>query len=203
MGLWRVLLFVGVFMSFENLLVPPELIKSAQGGDRVALEKILKKYEAFAFHTAFSFLHNKETAQDVAQEALIKIARNISKFKNKSKLSTWAYRIIRNCINDSYRKNKNHLFEELTEENAGVSSDSPHMQIEDNEIWGQISASLDILSSEKREIVILFDIQGFSFREISELLDMPQGTVKSKWSRAKNKLRKHFVKKKIVKVELN
>ncbi|MBU1240443.1 sigma-70 family RNA polymerase sigma factor, partial [Myxococcota bacterium] len=171
-------------MSFKQLKIPPTLITAAQRGDGAALEKVLKAFEPLAFYTALSFLHDPESARDAAQEALLKIALHISAFEARSKFSTWAYRIIRNCVSDSLRKRKEPSLE-LTDENAGFSPNETDREAQNNETWLMITKSLEILSPEKQEIIVLFELQGYSFREISELLDIPEGSVKSKWSRAK------------------
>jgi len=188
-------------MQFNNLNFSQDLIELAKNGDKKAMEKILSGFEHLAYYTALSFLKDIQQSEDAAQDALLKIAKNIHGFQNRSKLSTWGYRIIRNCIYDVIRKEKKMVFDNLNDTNSSVSDDLTEKMVISNESWQKIKEILGVLSQEKREIIILFDIQGYSFREISELLDMPEGTVKSKWSRAKNRLRKELLKKKIIQVE--
>ena len=169
-------------------------IKRAQQGDRKALEELIMRCEKRVYNTAFRFMGNEADASDMAQEALIKLYRNISSFKFKSTLSSWAYRITVNVCMDGLRKKKRApLSLEHSLEN-GISLEDSTDGPEENALCAEtkedIQKALNLLSDSYKSVVIMRDIDGLSYEEIAELLDISIGTVKSRINRGRQQLKK-------------
>lgn len=174
------------------------IIKRCQMGDIKAFEELIKAYEGKIYNMCLYTLHNKEDALDVTQEVFIKVYRSIGKFKGQSKLSTWIYRIAYNTCLDCLKKRKEELsYEEAIlvkeKEVGGVEG-----IIEARELIQDIKGCIMKLGDEFRTIILLRDIQGLSYREISEILNIQVGTVKSRLSRAREALKMELFKNGII-----
>ena len=134
---------------------------------------------------------------DALQESFIKIYRHLGSFKEGSKFDTWVYRIVVNTCNDMLRKNNATMTEsrmrsdeedeytlELPDPEPG-----PQEALLRKEQAAQILEALAQLKPDQKEVIVLRDIQGFSYEEISEMLDCSMGTIKSRINRARNRLR--------------
>lgn len=182
-------------MSAEDLL-----IKRAQSGDIAAFEALIEAYEQKVFHIAYRMAGNPDDAADMAQEILLKIFRNVGKFKGESKFSTWVYRVATNTCLDELKKAKRKAAYSLDEEfeteegQLGVevadTAPTPEQRVEGQEIRDAITEAISRLSEEHRQIIILRDINGLTYEEVADILDCSLGTVKSRISRAREQLRK-------------
>ena len=182
-------------MSAEDLL-----IKRAQSGDVAAFEALIEAYEQKVFHIAYRMAGNPDDAADMAQEILLKIFRNVGKFKGESKFSTWVYRVATNTCLDELKKAKRKAAYSLDEEfeteegQLGVevadTAPTPEQRVEGQEIRDAITEAISRLSEEHRQIIILRDINGLTYEEVADILDCSLGTVKSRISRAREQLRK-------------
>lgn len=177
-----------------------QLIKKAIMGDEASFEALIFSCKGKAYSIAFRYLRNREDALDVLQESFIKIYRHLGKFNFESSFDTWVYRIVINTCNDLLKKAKARPPLETIykdhEPNYHVEiADkglSPEEKLIKKEEAGYILECLDKLQHEQKEILILRDIHGFSYEEISELLKMNLGTVKSRISRARETLKKIY-----------
>lgn len=182
-----------------------ELIKRCQKGDREAFDELVRMYQGQVINIAYGMLSDREDAYDAAQEAFIKVYRNIGNFKGKSSLSTWIYRIVSNVCNDFLRKRQRSGVA-VSISGAAQNDDDKDIDITDtaptpeelvelSEEQRALRIAISELSAEYREIITLSDIEQLSYEEISEVLKCPTGTVKSRLSRARNALRKKLLKK--------
>jgi len=179
-----------------------DLIKKSQKGDIDAFEELIKDYKKIAYNIALRVMKNKENAEDASQEALIKVYKNIKNFNQKSTFKVWLYRIVMNACIDLQRKNK-HEVTSLDSLKKGKDNDYK-VEIEDtskgpdailesklnNEI---LYKCIDNLAEDHKQIIILRDLQELSYREISDVLNCSEGTVKSRLSRARTKLKKNLL----------
>ena len=178
-----------------------ELIKKAKAGDQGSFEALILSCKEKAYNIALRYMNNEEDALDVMQESFLKIFRHLSKFNEQSRFDTWVYRIVVNVCNDMLRKNKktnqittvhkNENDEEITFDIADNSSE-PDKLLEKKEESSYILRCLNKLNNDHREVLILRDIKGFSYDEISEILECSVGTVKSKISRARQKFKETY-----------
>lgn len=185
-------------ISEEELL----LIKKAKEGDEGSFETLILSCKGKAYNIALRYVKNENDAMDVLQESFIKIFRHLSKFNGQSKFETWVYRIVINTCNDFLRKNKFKNSESpitLGDENDEKEIDIPDNQPPPEEILlnkergKYILDCLEKIPIEHKEIIILRDIKNFSYVEISKILDCSIGTVKSKISRARKRLKEVYL----------
>ncbi len=181
------------------------LLESAKKGDIEAFEKLIEAHEKKVFNIALRMMGNYEDAMDMAQEAFIRVFKSIGSFKEQSSLSTWIYRIVTNICLDELRKRKNrkvlsiddNIKSDDGEIKRNIVSDdlTPDEKVERDEIKRMINNAINELSDEHRTAIVLRDIQGFSYKEISEIVNCPEGTVKSRISRARQALKEILMSK--------
>ncbi|MDR1538704.1 MAG: RNA polymerase sigma factor [Clostridiales bacterium] len=160
----------------------------AKKGDVKAFEEIILLYEKLIYSVSYKYMGNAEDAKDVAQESILKIYKNISICKSMDKFKSWAARITSNTAIDFLRKRKVKL--EPIDDLPLASPDLPEETAERNETLRAVAKALKMLPEEVRTLIILRDLQGFSYEELAQTLELPLGTVKSKLSRARILMRK-------------
>jgi RNA polymerase sigma-70 factor (ECF subfamily) len=177
------------------------LIERSKKGDIEAFEKLVEAYQKKVFNIALGMLNNYDDASDIAQEVFIRVFKSIKSFKGESAFSTWLYRITTNACLDELRKSKNKtknivsIDEDIHFEDGEAArqivddSPSPDMIVEANELKNIVNDAIEELSEEHKTVIILREIQGFSYEEIADIIKSPQGTVKSRISRARNILK--------------
>jgi len=182
------------------------LLELAKKGDIDAFEKLIEKYEKKVFNIALKLLGDYDDASETAQEVFLKIFRSLAGFKEQSSFSTWIYRITTNVCFDVLRKRKNnnvvYIDEIIENEDEGMKrqipqkGDSVEDIVEKKEIKEILNEAIQNLSEEHRTVLVLRDIQGFSYEDISEILNCPEGTVKSRLNRARKALKEILKDKK-------
>ncbi len=174
------------------------LIEKAKTGDDASFELLIKGCTTKAYNTALRFMRNEEDAADVLQESLIKVFRHLDKFKGECRFDTWVYRIVVNTCNDMLRKtvplkdaDSLNRIDEDGEWLLDIKDPAPPPDelLESKEAAGRILYCLDRMSIEHKEVIVLRDIQGFSYEEIGQIMECSEGTVKSRINRARQKLR--------------
>lgn len=180
------------------------LVNKAKNGNIAAFEELITAHEVKIYNIAYRMFHNEEDAKDLSQEIFIKVFENIGKFKGNSSFSTWLYRIATNTCIDELRRRKG---KETYSIDAEVETDEGNMKREysdlkpnpeemaiNKEVSIQIQNAMDHLSEEHKTAIILRDLQGLEYNEISEILECSLGTVKSRISRARRQLIELLVK---------
>ncbi len=168
------------------------LIRRSKKGDRDAFEVLALNYMNKTYNIALGLVGNEEDAKDVVQETFIKVFRGIHKFKEKSKFSTWLYSITINTGKDLLRNKKHTLPIERIysgEKEQADQSLQVQEQIEQMEEREIIFNALKQLKDDFKNVIILKDLNGFSYQEIGEVLNINIGTVKSRISRGRQQLR--------------
>jgi len=168
------------------------LVKRAKRGDVSAFSELVRRYERYVLNLVYRTLGRSEDAEDIAQEAFVKAFLNIKKFKEESKFSTWLSKIVINLCMDKIREKANK--EENLEEGVWLtipqsSYYSPEETVERLEIQEGIKKAVMSLPEELRIVFVLREFEDLSYQEISEMLDIPIGTVESRLYRARMKLR--------------
>lgn len=157
-------------------------------GDKDAFSDLVKEYQQKVYSTALSIMGNRSDAYDVSQEVFIRIYKSISGFRGASSLSTWIYKITTNICLDTLRKENRFKAVDLGEVSDFVSESSlssPEKYILSAERKEKIRQALTLLPSDLKTAFVLRDIEGLSYAEISEVTSVPEGTVKSRISRAR------------------
>ena len=174
-----------------------DLIEKAKAGDVKSFEILIANYKKRAFNIAYRMLGNLEDANDVTQESFLKIYRSIDKFKGKSSFSTWLYSIVSNTCIDFIRKNRKkttisidtNYDEDGYEIEIADEKNTTESLFEKKEIIRSIHDAINRLNHDQKIVIILRDIQGFSYFEISKILNISEGTVKSRISRGRKNLK--------------
>ena len=171
------------------------LIAKAKKGDEKAFEALVLSCQNKAYAIAFRYMKNEADTLDVLQEAFIKMYTKLESFSFKSAFETWFFRIVINCCYDALRKIKAHRAKtevageaEIISnvENKEISPESIVLKIEQSQI---VLKALEFLPQPQRDVLVLREYNQFSYFEISEILQISEGTVKSRLNRAKLHLR--------------
>jgi len=163
----------------------PELIRRSKGGNREAFGQLVARYQIPVYRVVRGILGSPSESEDVAQEVFLKAYGNLAKFRGESGFFTWLYRI---AVNEALRARKRRTFanaDALPE----VEAPRPAPPEEDAPTLATLEKLLRKLSDEFRSIVVLRDIEGLTYSEIAETLEIPIGTVESRLFRARQELR--------------
>ena len=179
-----------------------DLALKAAAGDEAAFEELVYQTERTVYNMALrSTGGNEHDASDLSQEIYIKLWRSLPGFRGESSFGTWLYRIVQNAAADRARKAARGRTVSLTlegedgeegREEAEIcdTSPTPEEAVLEDERSKAVYAALDGLTENHREIVILRYMDGFSVMEIADILNIDEGTVKSRLFRAREKLKK-------------
>jgi len=166
------------------------LIKNLKRGREEAYRQLIEEYGNKLLRTCYLILNDREEAEDVVQETFIKVFNKIDTFKEKSGLYTWIYAIALNLSRDRMRIKQDML--ELKDEWIGNDDVESHVEINfDRE---QLRKEIFEMNSLYKEVLVLFYFEELSIREISNLLNEKEGTIKSKLSRGRNMLKESLLK---------
>lgn len=183
-----------------------EVVKDCVAGNRDAFNILVEKYYRRIYNLAYRFVGDQEEANDLAQDIFTAAYQNLKRFRGESKFSTWLFQIATNRGKNRFKYLKRRGYfankgpidgdedrEGLPRELPDTSS-NPEDLLAGKEIQRIVQEAIDDLEPDHKEIVILRDIEGFSYEEIARMLDLPEGTTKSRLHRArmvvKEKLKK-------------
>ena len=170
------------------------VITRIQMGEAEAFETLVLAHQRKVYSLCLRMTGNAEDAEDLAQEAFVRAYQSISSFKGESGFGSWLYRLAKNICIDFLRREKRREKSSLTYlDEAGNAMDlevpderfTPESVFEQRQMAEAIERGLDTLTSEHRDILILREIEGKSYDEIAEALNLTAGTVKSRISRAR------------------
>tara|TARA_Y100001960_G_scaffold333730_1_gene440594 strand:- start:5819 stop:6394 length:576 start_codon:yes stop_codon:yes gene_type:complete len=191
-------------MKDDFKLSDEKLIALFQSGDINAYNELVERYRERLFNFVLRYFNNKEQAEDVVQDTLIKLYTHASYYKNVAKFSTWIFTIAKNNALTELRKNKRKRTESLwTEDGNPLDINSKEQSLDQkthNEFAiNQLNRFLDEIPENFRMAVVLRDFQELSYDEISKILEIPIGTIKSRINRGRIQLAekmKHFKEQK-------
>jgi len=173
-------------------MVSPELLAACRRGDRAAFEEVVRRTYRHVYTQALRIVGDRHEAEDVAQEAYIRVFRGLAGFRGEAQFETWLYRIVANAAITHLRR-KSRLGElsldkedERTEIPADVRVDD---QAADRE---ELSRALAALPVSLRSVVVLKDVYGLPHKEIAELLGTTEGAVKVRLHRARRRLKEQL-----------
>ncbi len=172
------------------------LIRAAQRGDVDAFNRLVLEYQQMAYNAAYRVLGNEDRAMDATQDAFLRGFRALNQFRGGS-FKTWLMRIVTNCSYDQLRLNQRRPttpIEDLVEDDEHSmllddNTEQPQDRIERQELGDLIQAGLNTLPPDQRATVVLCDIEGMDYGEIAQATSVSLGTVKSRLSRGRAKLR--------------
>ena len=178
-----------------------------QANEDAAYDELVRTYSASIFHVAYRMLGDSAEASDVVQEIFLKVFRNISGFKGEAALKTWIFKIAFSEILNRLRWwKRRHRFATMSLDDqpngngTGVGqsvpspSPTPEQLLQSKEQETAIQEALGRISKDHRSIIVLRDIEGFSYNEIADVLGVSIGTVKSRLARARSDLKKSLMR---------
>lgn len=171
------------------------LIDCIVSGQTSKFEILVGNYQQRIYTTLLGMLGNRQDAEDVTQEAFVTAFRKLDKFERRASFYTWLHRIAFNAAIDLQRRKKRtrNQFVSVemidTAEPTDQKSDSPASIVMTKETISQVQLALSRLDVERRNIIVLRDLQGIDYAEIATVLDIPVGTVRSRLHRARIELR--------------
>ncbi len=184
-------------MDMHN--IETRLAKLAKTGDRGAFADIVELYKDKLYHLAYRMVGNRQEAEDIVQETFLRVFRNLDRYDETMKFSTWIYRIGTNLCIDKLRKRKaSYSLDadvadgEGTDWYAMLPSDepTPEGRVMLSETQRRIREAIDTLPEKYKSVVILRYLHDMSLQEIGDVLDMPVTTVKTRVHRGREFLRK-------------
>jgi len=186
-------------------LTDEDLIERFQAGDLYAFDLIVKRYKNQLLNFIYRFLGNTEEAEDLVQETFLRVYRNRTAYQKVAKFSTWIYTIAGNLAKTELRKRKRRRFFSISElgyneKDYDISDEAynPEKDVDGRMKEKIIHSQISALSPKFREVILLRDVQQLSYEEISEIVDIPLGTVKSRVNRGRLKLQeklKHLLER--------
>jgi len=172
-------------------------IKAAQQGSISAFNQLVMAYQGTAYNVAYRVIGDRDAAADACQDAFVKAYKAINQYRGGS-FKSWLMRIVTNTCYDQIRyksRRPANSLEDMTE-NSGADSvklvngnERPEERVLRGELNNLLQVGISQLPEDQQIVLVLNDVQGFSYQEIAEIIDQPLGTVKSRLSRARRRLR--------------
>ena len=171
-----------------------ELLERARNGDSQAFGALVERYQRRVVGVAQAVVHNQDDAVELAQETFVRAYENLSKFESRSSFSTWLYRIAANLAIDFRRREGRHQVlrgEDAETEISRIPSPrgDSYQETARTELSQRINGALKELTSEHRAVILLREVEGLSYDEISDVLHVPRGTVMSRLHYARSRMR--------------
>ncbi|MCP5112968.1 MAG: sigma-70 family RNA polymerase sigma factor [bacterium] len=203
---WAAVAAPGRPADSDNRLDPDSrLVERCLGGDEAAWEDLVKNYTRRVYAICYRFTNSQTEAQDVTQEVFFRVFRSLKSYRSgEGSFGVWLSRLTRNLLIDHYRRSKmdratDSIEEQLPmlEERSGSDSRTDAL-LASREAGEILQAALQRLSPDLRETVILRDLEGLEYREIAQVLHVPEGTVKSRLNRGRAELARVLRRQKVV-----
>lgn len=180
-----------------------DVVHLAQQGRELAFRELVRRYERPVFSLVFRMVRDRETAEDLAQDAFVKVLNHIDKYSPEFKFSSWLFKIANNVAIDYLRRRRLDTISmdgsphastaseiEATTLNLESEQESALDELEAKELGSAIELAIAKLRPEYRACIMLRHVEGRSYEEIAATLDLPLGTVKTYIHRARHELRK-------------
>jgi RNA polymerase sigma-70 factor, ECF subfamily len=165
-----------------------ELVAMTLRGNSEAFATLVERYDRAVYHLAYRTLHDVEEARDATQEAFFKAFRSLRTFKTGAKFSTWIFAIAYHACCDRLNRRKHYVSDEMPD--RADSGPGPEQQAIALDEASRLRTAIDALPEKYRTVITLFHLQGQQYEEISTVLGLPMGTVKTHLFRAKEQLRR-------------
>src|SRR5258706_15078982 len=179
-----------------------DIVNLAQQGRDAAFRELVRRYERPVFSLIFRMVRDRETSEDLAQDAFIKVLNHIDRYRPEFKFSSWLFKIANNVAIDHLRRRQIDTIsiegspDAVTAERARATSvtvtsggESPLEELESKELGAAIEKAIARLRPEYRACIILRHVEDYSYDEIAEIVKLPLGTVKTYIHRARQELR--------------
>lgn len=194
-------------LKTESTNTGADLVRRCRAGDGVAWEEIVSGYSRRIFNLAYRFTSSVEAAEDLTQEVFVRIYKTLGQYDPKQgNLSNWLMRLARNLIIDDYRhrqRNPQNSMADTVDKHSfhlRAVGTSAQKEVERRELCSQVQEGIDKLPPDLRTCVILRDIEELTYKEIVDVLQIPEGTVKSRINRGRIELAKVLKRMRVVKI---
>jgi RNA polymerase sigma-70 factor (ECF subfamily) len=180
-----------------------DVVQRAREGDHAAFRVLVERYQGRAYRLALRVLRDEEQAEDVVQDAFLKVYRSLDRFEGRSGFYTWLYRIVMNLCLDRKRRDRSDREVEWNDEIGGgtlldpaapgaagadPARSGPEAELERSELRTLVARAIEALPEDARRTIQLREIDGLSYKEIAEALGIPKGTVMSRLHYARRRL---------------
>jgi RNA polymerase sigma factor (sigma-70 family) len=185
-----------------------EIIPKVINGDFKAFDQLVKQYERLVYYIILKIVDNKEDAEDICQEVFIKVYKSLNEFAYQSKLSTWIAKVAYSITINHLRKSKNDRFTEypVNVDDYHFTSENPEKAMIEKDTAAYINHLIAQMPHHYKTVLTLYHLNEFSYQEIQEITDLPEGTIKSYLFRGrkllKEKLEQYLKNETIVSLEL-
>lgn len=174
------------------------LVRRIAKGDNEAFSEVIEQNKRLVSHIVFRMVRIEADREDLCQEVFIRALRNISSFQFRSRLSTWIARIAYNTCGNYLEKKRLPLYDDISSENSNIEAardDSllPDEVTEMRDISARLRSEIESLPPQFRTIITLYHLDDMSYREIEEVMGLPEGTVKSYLFRARKLLKERLL----------
>lgn len=189
-----------VTLEDHSPLTEAEALERSRAGDARAFDRLVQEHYVLVYNTAYRLLGKADRAEDATLEAFTRAFRSLDRFRGESAFSTWLYRIVTNvCLDyarsggpvvqslDEGRGEQGELHREIPDDRL-----NPAQVAEQRQVQRLVHAALQELSAEHRAVLVLYDLNGFSYEEVGRVLGIPVGTVKSRLNRARHALKEQL-----------
>ena len=167
-----------------------QLVKQAQQGNASAFEALVGRHYGTMFKIAFKWCRNKNDAEDITQDACMKLARGLDSFQGKSSFTSWLYRLVLNCGKDWYKKQNRHP---VPSENIEILEQPAKEGTSDEKIYAkQVVEAIHTLPEGEKEAVLLVMGEGLSHKEAAYALDCKESTISWRIHEARKKIGAQF-----------
>ncbi len=181
--------------SKKKTVTDEQLIARFQQGDVQAFDILVRRYKDQLLNFVYRFVGNRSDSEDIVQETFLRVYKNKHYYKEIAKFSTWVYTIAGNLAKTELRRRKRHkifsvsnFVNEERDYDIPDKSHSPERKVDGTIKEDIIQKAIEKLPPKFKEVIILRDVQGFAYEEISQILNIPLGTVKSRVNRGRLKL---------------
>ncbi|HEY3123191.1 MAG TPA: RNA polymerase sigma factor [Thermoanaerobaculia bacterium] len=174
------------------------LLEECRAGNVSAFERLYEIHGARMKSVAANLLGNLADAEDAVQDCFLKVYRGAASFRGTSRLSTWIYRVLVNSCYDMLRKRRRYPLEARAEGETLVSSREPVTPASDYPLRLSLEACVKDLEPRRRAAFLLFEVEGFTHREVGDILGVPEGTSKTLLFEARRELQRRLWKRGVV-----
>ena len=182
-----------------------DAVARAREGDQEAFRVLVERYQGRAHRLALRVLRDEEQARDAVQDAFLKVHSNLGRFENRSSFYTWLYRLVMNVCLDAKRRDRSSRFVDTpelgdlervathetmpaSEQHFRVHEEAPDDAFDRSQLRDAVARAITALPDAARETLILREVEGLSYSEIAEALDIPKGTVMSRLHYARRRV---------------
>lgn len=159
-----------------------QLIRQAQSGNRSALNQLFGQWYPRVYNMAYRYFHDEDLAADVSQQTFVSIQKSLAQLRDPQAFKAWLFRTAINCCHSLARRQyrREATLEVVRTQDRGSAPVTPYQELDRKERSRIVLAALQEIPEEQREVIVMKEYEGLKFREIAEILQLSENTVKSR-----------------------